>query len=46
MDNFDHFTVNVHPTHNDSRCFFVVKKDGSSEDFSVIKCIDNLFNKA
>lgn len=45
MENFDHFTVNVHPTHSDSRCFFVVREDGSSEDFSVIKCVESLVNK-
>jgi len=45
MENYDHFTVNVHPTHADSRCFFVVKTDGTTEDFSVVKCIENLFNK-
>jgi hypothetical protein len=37
MENFDHFTVNVHPTHNDSRCFFVVRQDGSSEVFAIFR---------
>lgn len=45
MESFDHFTVDVHPQHQDSRCFFVVKTDGAKEDFSVIKCIENLVHK-
>jgi hypothetical protein len=45
LNNLDYFTVNQHPIHQDSRCFFVIKTDGTSEDFSVIKCIDNLVNK-
>lgn len=28
MEDMDYFTVNSHPTHTDSKCFFVVKKDG------------------
>ncbi len=31
MDNYDYFTVDVHPTYKDSRCFFVVKLDKSKE---------------
>jgi len=38
----EHFTVDVHPVHSDSRCFFIVKGNGEKEDFSVIKCIENL----
>jgi len=45
VENMDYFTVSEHPNHPDSRCFFVVKKDGTKEDFSVIKCIENLVNK-
>lgn len=41
---FDHFIVGPHPEFNKTRCFFVVKKDGSKEDFSVSKCINNLEN--
>ena len=39
MKDFVKFTVGVHPDHEQTRCFFVVKKDGSKEDFSVSKCI-------
>lgn len=42
MENFDHFEVGCHPEFTKTRCFFVVKKDGSKEDFSVSKCINNL----
>lgn len=39
MKDFDHFACGVHPDHEKTRCFFVVRKDGSKEDFSVTKCI-------
>lgn len=39
MKDFDHFEVGVHPQYDKTRCFFVVRKDGSKEDFSVTKCI-------
>ena len=34
-----HFEVGPHPEFTKTRCFFIVKKDGSKEDFSVSKCI-------
>jgi len=39
MANFDHFEVGTHPQFEKTRCFFVVRKDGSREDFSITKCI-------
>ena len=39
MRDFDHFEVGVHPQYEKTRCFIVVRKDGSKEDFSVTKCI-------
>ena len=39
---FDHYVVGVHPEFNKTRCFFIVKKDGKKEDFSVSKCLNNL----
>jgi hypothetical protein len=36
------FECGPHPDFPKTRCFFVVKKDGSKEDFSVSKCIGNL----
>jgi len=38
--------VNDHPEHENTRCFFVVRNDGTQEDFSVSKCIQNLQNKS
>lgn len=38
----DHFTVDIHPEYKDTRCFFVVKADGTKEDFSAVKCINKL----
>lgn len=42
MANFDHFEVGTHPTYEKTRCFFVVRKDGAKEDFSITKCIQKL----
>lgn len=44
MKDFVGFEVGVHPTYEKTRCFFVLKSDGSKEDFSVTKCIQNLEN--
>jgi len=45
LKNLKHFVVDVHPQFMDTRCLFVVKEDGTREDFSVVKCIDNLEKK-
>ena len=42
MREFDHFEAGEHPNYDKTRCFFVVRKDGSKEDFSISKCIINL----
>lgn len=34
--------VDINTEHPDTRCFYLVKNDGSREDFSVVKCIDKL----
>lgn len=39
MKDFDHFEVGEHPLHEKTRCFFVVRKNGEKEDFSVGKCL-------
>ena len=39
LKDFDHFEVGLHPEYNKTRCFFVVRKNGDKEDFSVSKCI-------
>lgn len=38
----DHFIVSKNTDHNNSRCFFIVRKNGSKEDFSVNKCLENI----
>ena len=44
-----HLTVDNHPDYDNTRCFFVVRNDGSKEvrfdhgqDFSLSKCIENM----
>jgi len=39
LKDFEAFEVGVHPQYERTRCFFVVRKDGTKEDFSVTKCI-------
>ena len=43
--NLDHFTTGQNPNFTGSKCFILVKKDGSKEDFSVNKCLDEIGNK-
>ncbi len=45
MKNFKHFVVDVNPSYVDTRCLFVVKNDGTREDFSVVKCIQKIEEK-
>ena len=42
---FDYFTTGKPKDFNFSRCFFVVKKNGQKEDFSIQKCIETLYEK-
>lgn len=42
LKDFDHFEVGEHPDYEKTRCFFVVRKNGEKEDFSIGKCIQNL----
>jgi Protein of unknown function (DUF3223) len=42
LGDFDHFEVGEHPQFAKTRCFFVVRKDGSKEDFSINKCLTGL----
>jgi len=39
-----YFTTGKHDEHDYSRCFFIVKTDGTKEDFSVHKCIERFGN--
>jgi len=45
LNNLKHFTVDIHPEHKDTRCFFVVRNDDTREDFSAVKCLKNLEDK-
>jgi len=36
------FTVGLHPEFKQTRCFFVIKEDGTKEDFSFHKCLARL----
>lgn len=36
------FTVSLHPEYKQTRCFFVIKEDGTKEDFSFHKCLNNM----
>lgn len=38
--------VDINKDHPDTRCFYLVKSDGAREDFSVVKCINNLEKSA
>jgi DNA-directed RNA polymerase-4 subunit 1 len=42
LNDLKSFTVGTHPDHPETRCFMIVKGDGSQEDFSCIKCIQNM----
>lgn len=42
LRDLDHFEVGEHPDFAKTRCFFVVRKDGAKEDFSISKCITKL----
>jgi len=42
LKGFSHFEAGEHPDFAKTRCFFIVRKDGEKEDFSIAKCIQNL----
>ena len=35
--------IDIHPKYQTSRCFFIVKEDGSEHDISYHKCLSNLY---
>ncbi|XP_074273274.1 protein DCL, chloroplastic [Silene latifolia] len=41
----DYITIGYHPQFEESRCLFIVRKDGELEDFSYWKCIKGLIRK-
>ena len=42
LRDFDSFEVGEHPDYAKTRCFFVARKDGTKEDFSISTCITRL----
>ena len=45
IKDLDFITTGKSEKYEFSRCFFIVKKDGEKVDFSIQKCIDELYNK-
>lgn len=41
----DYITIGLHPEFENSRCLFIVRKDGQTVDFSYWKCIKGLIKK-
>ncbi|KAI4336981.1 hypothetical protein L6164_015446 [Bauhinia variegata] len=41
----DYITIGYHPNFEESRCMFIVRKDGELVDFSYWKCIKGLIRK-
>jgi hypothetical protein len=39
------FTVALHPEFKQTRCFFIVKEDGTKEDFSFHKCLTRMIGE-
>ena len=44
LEEIDHFEVGFHPKFTETKCFLVVKKDGTKEDFSFNKCVKQIGN--
>lgn len=42
MENIKHFEVGFHPKYPETKCFLIVRKDDSKEDFSFNKCIKQI----
>lgn len=43
-ENVEKIIVDLNPDYKSTRCFFIVRKDGTKEDFSVQKCLENFKN--
>ena len=46
IKDLDFITTGKPEKFNYSRCFFIVKKNGDKIDFSIQKCIDQMFNQS
>jgi len=42
VKDIERFEVNMHPEYKDTKCFFIVKHDGTKEDFSYVKCVKKI----
>jgi hypothetical protein len=42
LGDFSHFEIDYHPEFKTTKCFHVVRKDGSKQDFSFKKIVANL----
>ena len=44
-NDLDYFTTGQNPDYSGSKCFLIVKTDGTTEDFSINKCLDTIQEK-
>lgn len=42
LKDWEYFILDFHPEFKETKCFFVVRKDGSKEDFSYLKCLKEI----
>lgn len=42
ISDLSYITTGVHPKYSDTKCFFIIKKDDTREDFSLAKCLNNI----
>ena len=45
IKNMDYICVDRNKMFRNSRCFYIVDKEGNKNDFSSKKCIENIINK-
>lgn len=43
IKDFDYFTIGYHPEYQNSKCFLIMKTDGTVKDFSYKKTLAKLF---
>jgi hypothetical protein len=44
-EGLDYFTTGQHPDHPENKCFFIIKKGGEKNDFSINKCLEVVYEK-
>jgi len=40
LKDLEDISVGIHPVYPDTRCFMIIRNNGTKEDFSISKCID------